>query len=85
MSDNKRFEDYPKVDCNDCEPWWLNQCDGAPRGSERRCNSFSATRKVDIPDRLNRLEKRVQRLSTAGLLVAVSVLIQVVLHLMECW
>ena len=72
MSENKRFEDYPKVDCNECEPWWLNQCDGVPKGSQRVCNSFLASRNVVIPARLNKLEKSVKRLTWVMLLLALS-------------
>lgn len=63
MSDTpKRFEDWEKVDCNDCSHYWDSSCDGASKGSKVGCNSFSATRSVVIPEKINHLEKRVKQL-----------------------
>lgn len=64
-SKSKRFEDWEEVDCNECERWWINQCDGASKGSQRQCNSFLATRDVVIPAKINYLERRVKRLGGA--------------------
>lgn len=58
----KRFDDYMEVDCNDCEHYWDNSCDGASVGSQRVCNSFLATRKVVIPAQIKSLENRLERL-----------------------
>ena len=62
MSDQKRFEEWEKVDCNECERWWTNQCDGAnihEKRSKRLCNSFLATRSVIIPEQIKRLSERI--------------------------
>lgn len=59
----KRFEDWPTVDCDNCEEYWTNACDGVPQGSERPCNSFKATRAIVIPAKIKALEKAVQSLS----------------------
>jgi hypothetical protein len=56
----KRFEDWEKVDCNECARYWDSSCDGVTKGSEKPCNSFLATRSVVIPARLKTLEKRVR-------------------------
>lgn len=58
----KRFEDWEEVDCNECERWWLSQCDGASKGAKVGCNSYLATRKVVIPEKITRLEKRISDL-----------------------
>ena len=63
MSDKKIFEDFPEVDCNECEHWWTNGCDGVSKGSTANCNSFSATRSVVIPHQIKKLERRVFWLS----------------------
>lgn len=61
---NKRiFDDFPKVDCNDCEHWWDSSCDGVSKGSERLCKDFLATRRVDILKEIARLKKEVKRLT----------------------
>lgn len=59
---SKRFDDYPPVDCNDCERWWISQCDGVPKGSHRQCNSFVATRGIVLPEKIKALEERTRSL-----------------------
>lgn len=56
-SDNKRFDEWNKVDCEDCSYWWDNSCDGVPQGSQRLCTTFLATRRVVMFEKLKRLEK----------------------------
>ena len=56
ISDLKRFEDWEKVDCNDCSHYYDNSCDGVSKGSEKPCNSFLATRSVVIPEKINELK-----------------------------
>ena len=64
MNDLKRFDDYTcTVDCNECAHYWDSSCDGASKGSTAVCNSFLATRKVVIPEKINQLEERVKTLS----------------------
>lgn len=68
MSENKSkvFEDWEEVDCNECERYYLNQCDGAKthgKGSNLRCTSFLATRKVVIPIQIKRLQNDVKWLT----------------------
>ena len=66
MSENpKRFEDWEKVECNDCSHYWDSSCDGATKGSTVGCNSYSATRSIVIPERLNHLERRFRWLTIA--------------------
>lgn len=66
------FDDWSEVkDCNQCEPYWNNQCDGAKVGSEKRCTAFKATRRVDIPLEIEALRKTVKRLSVAVILLGV--------------
>ena len=59
MSDSKRFEDWEKVDCNECARYYDSSCDGVKKGSAKPCNGYLATRKIVIPNRLNSLEKRI--------------------------
>ena len=62
------FEEYPTVDCNECEHHWTNTCDGTPVGSERLCKMFKAIRGTDIPLQIKLLQKASKRL-TRGLLM----------------
>jgi hypothetical protein len=59
----KRFEDWEKVDCNECSHYWDSSCDGVSKGSKVGCTSYLATRTVVIPRKLNALEKRVKTLN----------------------
>ena len=64
MSDTtKRFEDWEKVDCNECARYWDSSCDGVSKGSQKQCNSFLATRSIVIPHRIKKLQRRVFLLS----------------------
>lgn len=57
MSETKRFEfPTPDVDCNECERYWINQCEGAKLGSVRTCKEFLATRRTNIPLEIKRLQ-----------------------------
>lgn len=61
MSESKRFEDWTHVDCNDCARYWDSSCDGV-QATQKSCNSFLASRKVQIPAQIKALEKRCDRL-----------------------
>lgn len=65
MSEQKRFENWEEVDCNDCACYWDNSCDGVIPPSQKLCNSFKATRKIVIPAKIKALEKRVEWLEWA--------------------
>jgi hypothetical protein len=68
----KRFDEW-EVDCNTCERYWLNQCDGAKCGSEAKkqpCRSYFATRSVVIPEQIKTLEKGIFRLKIATCVLA---------------
>ena len=74
MSDKKIFDDFTEVDCNSCERYWLNQCDGAKthgKGSKMPCNSFLATRKVVIPLQIKRLKNDVKWLKIGIVSIAI--------------
>jgi hypothetical protein len=75
VEDKRIFDDFFKVDCNDCQHYWTDACDGVYKGSEKRCNSFVATRRVDIPEQIKWLRKRVDGLNWAFIFVALVVLI----------
>ena len=70
----KRFEDWDDVDCNQCERYWDNSCDGAPlKGSRRACTAFSATRSVIIPLQIKRLERRLEGLTAGYIILTVAI------------
>lgn len=63
MDDKKIFDDFPKVDCNECGRYYDSSCDGVKKGSTKQCNSFLATRSVVIPAKIKDLEKCVKWLT----------------------
>lgn len=69
--ENKRFEDWYDVDCNECSHYWDSSCDGADKDTKRLCNSFTATRSVIIPKQLEGIKKDIKYLY---ILMAIQVL-----------
>lgn len=61
-SKQKRFDEWEEVDCNSCERYWINQCDGAQKAQKRTCTSFKATRDIIIPQEIKWLKTRLKRL-----------------------
>ena len=76
-SEKKIFEEYPVADCNQCECYWTNTCDGAPVGSTRLCTTFKAVRLVNIPREIKSLQRGYKWL--VGGYVALTVLF--ILHM----
>lgn len=56
------FDNFPEVDCNACECYYTNQCDGTPTGSEKVCKTFKATRRTDIPLQIKNAQNGLERL-----------------------
>lgn len=84
--ENKRFEDWTHVDCNECARYWDSSCDGVKcrtnsdnpsTGSTRLCNSFLATRSVVIPAKIKELEKEVGRLRAASFFTSLSLVLYI--------
>lgn len=83
MSEEKKvFEDW-KVDCNECAHYWDSSCDGASKGKNRSCNSFSATRSVILPEELKQLRKQVKSLSLCVSMLGIAIIIHCVGELLE--
>ena len=67
-TEKQKFDEWEDmrecVDCNKCVHYWDNSCDGskiASEGSTRLCKTFEAIRRVDIPQQIEELQKRVER------------------------
>lgn len=71
----KRFDDWIKIDCEQCERWWQNQCDGVCEGENRPCNSFLATRSVILPSQIKRLQSEIKHLKIGVCLLCVAIII----------
>lgn len=73
MEDMRIFEEV-EVDCNNCEAYWLNQCDGASNYTTK-CVSYIPTKRVDIPRKIQALEKRINTLSKFVFILSISVIL----------
>ena len=70
QSSSKIFDNY-EVECNDCQHYWDNSCDGVPIDKKRNCTSFIATRTTDIPMQIKSLVNRIDKLKVAVIGIAI--------------
>lgn len=77
MSSQKRFEDWEEVDCDNCELYYINQCDGVQNDSKKPCKTFVAVRNIKIPQQIKKLRRR----SMCALLLSVISLVISILSL----
>lgn len=78
--ENKRFEDWIHVDCNDCARYWDSSCDGV-QAVQKPCNSFLASRKVQIPEQIKALQKSLKWLTIGCLCANLAILIHIINHI----
>ena len=75
--------DEQYTDCNNCEAYWNNQCDGVTVGSERTCTAFKATRREDIPQQIKSLRERIKTLERQCLFLNTYIFIDALSHLID--
>ena len=71
----KVFDDFPTVDCEECESWQLNQCDGVPVGSQRSCTAYKAVRRLNTPLQIKALQKGYKDLTRASIINSVAIIL----------
>lgn len=76
---HKIFDDY-EVECNECQKYWLDQCDGVKPDTTRQCTSFVATRNMDIPHKIKKLDEKVKTLDTAVTILNVVLTLHLLVH-----
>ena len=87
-----RFDEWDEiVDCNYCQHYYDNTCDGVSKGSTRLCKQFKAVRGMNIPEEIKSLQnglksliesdKSCRRMWTAQIIVDIGVLIHVIAEL----
>jgi hypothetical protein len=77
MEDMRIFEEV-EVECNDCEAYWLNQCDGANHHATK-CVSYIATKRVDIPVKIQTLERKVNSLNNYLLAFSIALIAEIII------
>lgn len=71
---SKIFDDFPTVDCEECECWQINQCDGVPVGSQRSCTAYKAVRRLNTPLQIKALQKGYKDLRTVSILNTICII-----------
>lgn len=74
---HKIFDEY-EVDCNTCESYWDNQCDGVKVGTTRNCTSYKATRKIDVLSTISELKDNIKTLRTAFVIISIAFILHIV-------
>ena len=59
----KVFDEFYRVDCNECARYWDSSCDGT--NIEKPCHSYIATRDVVIPAQIEDLRVRIKLVAWA--------------------
>lgn len=82
MSENKIFEEY-KVDCNNCESYWTDQCDGVSCSSKdgKRCTAYRAIRRVNIPEQIDKLKRNFDRIEKFTMFMTILFMLHLLCHL----
>lgn len=80
--EQKKFDDWQDVNCNECSNWWNDSCTGVPAGVKKPCNSFLAQRSVIIPEEIKALKSEIKWLSWHIITLYIVVCIHVVLDIL---
>jgi hypothetical protein len=80
--EQKKFDDWQDVNCNECSNWWNDSCTGAPAGVKKPCNSFLAQRSVIIPEEIKALKSEIKWLSWHIITLYIVVCIHIVLDIL---
>lgn len=79
---SNKFDEWDDLkDCNTCDNYWNDTCDGVPEEQKRNCQSYVATRKVVIPKQIEELQKDVGRVTKSTIILALAVLLHLVSHI----
>lgn len=71
----KVFDDFKEVDCEECQCWQLDQCDGVPVGSERFCTAYKAVRRLNTPQQIKALQKGCKELTRASKINSICIIL----------
>ena len=72
---HKVFDDFPTVDCEECEHWQVNRCDGVSVGSERSCTAFKAVRRLNTLYEIKMLQKGYKDLTRASIINSAAIIL----------
>ena len=78
--DKKIFDTY-EVHCEECQHYWDDSCEGTRVGSYKPCTAFVATKRIDLPSRVQKLEKWLKHVLRSILLVDIVIIIHLLTHI----
>lgn len=76
------WEEMTEVNCNNCECYYDGSCDGVSLGSKKACKSYVATRRVNIPRRLERCEKSQRVVLWATIILHLEFMVYLILDIL---
>lgn len=82
-TNSHKIFDEPVVECNDCQRYWLDQCDGTKVDEAKPCASYIATRKMDIPNKVKALDEKLKNLGCIVTITMVILAFHLLSHLVE--
>ena len=71
----KVFDDFPTVDCEECEHWQINRCDGHSVGTESSCTAFKVVRRLNTPQEIKALQKGYKDLTRASIINSIAIIL----------
>lgn len=80
-NEQRKIFEEPVVECNSCEKYWLSQCDGVKKDTQRKCTSYVAVRREDIPQRVDMNRREIDRLRIWLILLNIALTIHIVLDM----
>ena len=83
--EQKRFDGWQDVDCNECSNYWTDACDGAKKGARTPCNSFIAQRGVIIPEEIKALRSEIKCLRIGSTLTCFLIWLWILGHMTGVW
>ena len=80
--EQKIFDEY-EVDCNDCQRYWLDQCDGSKVNVQKPCSSFLATKKMDIPEKVKSIEEKYENIRICIITLSIVLALHLITELLN--
>lgn len=78
---HKIFDEF-EVECNGCQRYWTDQCDGVKPDTTKSCSSYLATRNMDIPTKVKTLDDEVTDLKSSVKILNIVVMLHLLCHLL---
>lgn len=79
---SNKFDEWDDLkDCNNCDNYWNDTCDGVPENQKRNCQSYVATRKVTIPKQIEKLQHNVNLLFQFNVAMGIIFIIHLISHI----